>query len=63
MRTKRGQNRTAGRPVQVLLGNMTDDRAPEGVVFFVAFLPDTLELVEVVLNQAIRKDCLNPSLE
>ncbi len=29
---------------------MTDDRAPEAVLFFVAFVPDALELVEVVLD-------------
>jgi hypothetical protein len=33
---------------------MTDDRAPEAVLFFVAFVPDALELVEGVLDQTIR---------
>jgi hypothetical protein len=30
---------------------MPDDGAPEAVLFFVALIPDALELVEVVLDQ------------
>jgi len=31
---------------------MTDDGAPEAVLFFVALIPDALKLVEVVLDQS-----------
>ena len=36
---------------QILLNDVTDDGAPEAVLFFVALIPDALEFAEVVLDQ------------
>ena len=39
--------------LKILFHHMPDDGAPEAVLLFVALIPDALELVEVVLDQAV----------
>lgn len=40
---------------------MPDDGAPESVLLFVALVPDSLEFVEVVLDQVIERGGLGVS--
>ena len=39
--------------VQILVDDMADDGAPEAILSFVLLIPDTLELVEILLDQDI----------
>jgi hypothetical protein len=52
--TAAGQNTSQVSAGQVLFDDVPNDRAPEAVLLFVALVPDVLQFVEVVLNQAIQ---------
>jgi len=47
--------------VQELFDDLPEDGAPETVLAFVALVPDTLEFVEVILDQVIKRGILGVS--